>query len=127
MKKLLVFLAGAGCLIAPLALSAQQAQGPVVVSPDVQSDRRVTFRILAPNAQKVELRTPGDIPGIGGRGGTPLPFTRNAGGVWGATTAAIPAGAYRYPFAADGVRVADSRNRVTSQTNSTVYSLAVVP
>jgi enterochelin esterase family protein len=87
----------------------------------------VTFRILAPNAQKVELRTPGDIPGIGGRGGTPLQFTKSAEGVWEATTAAVPAGAYRYTFAVDGVTVADSRNTQTSQTNTTVYSLAVVP
>ena len=92
MKRLLVFLAGAGCLVAPLALQAQQPpQGPVVVSPDVQSDRRVTFRVLAPNAQKVELRG-SDIPGIG-RGGTPLVFTKNADGVWEATTNPIPAGA----------------------------------
>jgi enterochelin esterase-like enzyme len=131
MKRLFVFLVGAGCALAPLApftLVAQQPQqGPVVVSPDVQGDRRVTFRILAPNAQKVELRTPGDIPGIGGRGGTPLQFTKSAEGIWEATTAAIPAGAYRYTFVVDGVTVADSRNPVTSQTNTTVYSLAVVP
>jgi enterochelin esterase-like enzyme len=128
MRRLLVFLAGAGCAIAPLALVAQQPpQGPTVVSPDVQSDRRVTFRILAPNAQKVELRTPGDIPGISGRGGTPLPFAKNAEGVWEATTAVIPAGAYRYTFVVDGVTVADSRNPNTSQTNTTIYSLAVVP
>jgi len=122
-----MFLAAAGALAAPLALHAQQPQGPQVVSPDVQSDRRVTFRILAPNAQKVELRTPGDIPGIGGRGGTPLTFTKNGEGVWEATTNAIPAGAYRYSFVVDGVTVADSRNPATSQTNTTVYSLAVVP
>jgi enterochelin esterase family protein len=127
MKRFLLFLAGAVCAIAPLTLSAQQPQGPTVVSPDVQADRRVTFRILAPNAQKVELRSPGDIPGIGGRGGTPLSFTKNADGVWEATTGAIPAGAYRYVFAVDGVTVADSRNPMTSQTNTTVYSLAVVP
>jgi len=127
MRRLFVFLVGAGCAIAPLALVAQQPQGPAVVSPDVQADRRVTFRILAPNAQKVELRTPGDIPGIGGRGGTPLQFTKSSEGVWEATTAAIPAGAYRYTFVVDGVTVADSRNPVTSQTNTTVYSLAVVP
>jgi enterochelin esterase-like enzyme len=128
MRRLFVFLVGAGCAIAPLALVAQQPpQGPAVVSPEVQSDRRVTFRILAPNAQKVELRTPGDIPGISGRGGTPLPFTKNADGIWEATTAVIPAGAYRYTFVVDGVTVADSRNPATSQTNTTIYSLAVVP
>src|SRR5512132_1539654 len=101
MRKLLVFLAGAACAVTPIALVAQQQQGPAVVSPDVQGDRRVTFRILAPNAQKVELRTPGDIPGIGGRGNTPLPFVKNGEGVWEATTAAIPAGAYRYSFVVD--------------------------
>ena len=131
MRRLVVFLVGAGCAVAPLVplkLVAQQPpQGPAVVSPDVQSDRRVTFRILAPNAQKVELRTPGDIPGIGGRGGTPLQFTKNGDGIWEATTAVIPAGAYRYTFVVDGVTVADSRNPVTSQTNTTIYSLAVVP
>jgi enterochelin esterase-like enzyme len=128
MRRFFVFLVGATCAVAPLAVRAQQPpQGPTVVSPEVQSDRRVTFRVLAPNAQKVELRTPGDIPGIGGRGGTPLTFTKNAEGVWEATTNAVPAGAYRYTFAVDGVTVADSRNTMTSQTNSTVYSLVVVP
>jgi len=127
MRKLLVFLVSASCAIGSSALIAQQPQqGPTVVSPDVQSDRRVTFRILAPNAQKVELRAPGDIPGIG-RGGTPLEFTKNAEGVWEATTNPIPAGAYRYVFVVDGVTVADSRNPAISQTNTTIYSLAVVP
>src|SRR5690349_17902403 len=128
MKKSLMFVTGLVCLFAPLVLKAQQQpQPPAVVSPEVTSERRVTFRILAPNAQKVELRSPGDIPGIGGRGGTPLQFTKNAEGVWEATTNAIPAGAYRYVFVVDGVTVADSRNPVSSQTNTTVYSLAVVP
>ena len=129
MKKPLTFLTGVLCLLAPLALKAQQqqTQPPSVASPEVDGDRRVTFRILAPNAQKVELRSPGDIPGIGGRGSTPLQFVKNADGVWEATTNAIPAGAYRYVFAVDGVTVADSRNPVTSQTNTTIYSLAVVP
>jgi len=127
MRKSLVFAVSATCLIAPLVLVAQQPQAPAVVSPQVNAERQVTFRILAPNAQKVELRSPGDIPGIGGRGGTPLQFAKNADGVWEATTNAIPAGAYRYVFAVDGVIVADSRNPVTSQTNTTIYSLAVVP
>jgi enterochelin esterase family protein len=127
MKRVFSFLAAAACLVAPPALQAQQPQGPTVVSPDVQADRHVTFRILAPNAQKVELRTPGDIPGIGGRGSTPLQFTKNAEGVWEATTSAIPAGAYRYMFVVDGVPVPDTRNPMTSQTNTTIYSLAVVP
>src|SRR6185436_5807076 len=56
---------------APPAVQAPAGRGaapaPAVTSPEVRPDRRVTFRILAPEAQKVELRSPGDIPGIGGR------------------------------------------------------------
>src|SRR5436309_721980 len=103
------------------------AQGPVVISPEVRSDRRVTFRILAPSAQKVELRSPGDIPGVSGRGVAPPQLTKNGEGIWETTVGPVPAGAYRYQFVIDDVTVVDSRNPATSQTNTTVYSLAVVP
>ena len=112
---------------APAAQGRGAAQTPAVISPDVSSDRRVTFRILAPDAQKVELRSPGDIPGIGGRGVPPPPLTKNADGIWERTFGPLPAGAYRYVFVVNGVTVVDSRNPATSQTNTTVYSLAVVP
>jgi enterochelin esterase-like enzyme len=122
----------AGCAIAPLAgqppgQGPGAAQGPTVTSPEVASDRRVTFRILAPTAQTVELRSPGDIPGVGGRGVTPPQLTKNADGVWERTFGPLPAGAYRYVFTVNGLTVVDTRNPVTSQTNTTVYSLAVVP
>ena len=106
---------------------AAQRQAPAVISPEVGADRRVTFRILAPDAQKVELRSPGDIPGIGGRGVAPPQLTKNADGVWERTFGPLPAGAYRYVFVVNGLTVVDSRNPTTSQTNTTVYSLAVVP
>jgi enterochelin esterase family protein len=102
-------------------------QGPTVGSPEVGRDRRVTFRILAPGAQKVELRSPGDIPGVGGRGVALPQLTKNADGVWEATFGPLPAGAYRYVFVVDGLTVVDARNPATSQTNTTVYSLASVP
>src|SRR5438067_8185244 len=102
-------------------------QSPAITSPDIRSDRRITFRVFAPTAQKVQLRSPGDIPGVGGRGVAPPQLTKNADGVWERTFGPLPAGAYRYTFVVDGVTVADARNPVTSQTNTTVYSLAVVP
>ena len=103
------------------------AQAPVVISPEVRPDRRVTFRILAPDVQKVELRSPGDIPGIGGRGVAPPQLTKNADSVWEGTFGPLPAGAYRYVFVVNGLTVVDARNPMTSQTNTTVYSLAIVP
>jgi enterochelin esterase-like enzyme len=115
-------LSAAAAIVQPQAPPA-----PVVVSPEVGADRRVTFRILAPQAQVVELRSPGDIPGIGGRGVAPPQLTKNADGVWERTFGPLPPGAYRYVFTVNGVTVVDSRNPATSQTNTTVYSLAVVP
>jgi len=125
---------GTSVLAAPLAQApaAQPAapgvpQAPAVTSPEVRADRRVTFRVFAPTAQKVELRSPGDIPGIGGRGVAPPQLTKTSDGVWETTVGPVPAGAYRYVFTVDGVTVVDARNPATSQTNTTVYSLAVVP
>jgi enterochelin esterase-like enzyme len=121
-----------GLLIAPLAAQPPgqgrgAAPGPAVTSPEIGPDRRVTFRILAPNAQTVELRSPGDIPGVGGRGVASPQLTKDAQGVWSRTFGPLPAGAYRYVFTVDGLTVVDARNSATSQTNTTVYSLAVVP
>jgi enterochelin esterase family protein len=124
----------AGCAVAPLTAQPPVQPGratppaaPAVTSPEVGQDRRITFRLYAPAAQSVELRSPGDIPGVGGRGVAPPQLTRDADGVWQRTFGPVPAGAYRYVFAVDGVTVVDARNPATSQTNTTVYSLAVVP
>ena len=54
------------------------AQAPSFTSPEVSANRRVTFRIYARDAQRVELRSPGDIPGVGGRGVAPPQVTKNA-------------------------------------------------
>jgi enterochelin esterase-like enzyme len=102
-------------------------QPPTFTSPDVRADRHIAFRVYAPSAQKVELRSPGDIPGVGGRGVPPPRLTKNAEGVWETTVGPVPAGAYRYAFNVDDITVVDSRNPMTSETNTTVYSLAVVP
>jgi enterochelin esterase family protein len=123
-----------GCVTVVLLLaSAAAGQAPgrggpaAVKSPEIFPDRRVTFRVVAPQAAKVELRSPGDIPGSVGRGIAPMALTKSAEGVWEITVGPLPAGAYRYVFAFDSVAVVDSRNPATSQTNTTVYSLAVVP
>src|SRR4051812_37988264 len=72
-------------------------QGPVVVSPEVTAEKKVIFRILAPNAQYVKVMG-GDIPGNGQ--GTLM--TKGENGVWEATLTPPP-GAYRYNFNVDGV------------------------
>ena len=63
-----------GAFILAGAVSAQQPsrggrgpQAPAFVSPEVQSDREVTMRIYAPQAQNVRL-VAGDIPALAGAG-----------------------------------------------------------
>src|SRR5688572_29399722 len=105
--------AAAGLLSAftSLAQSAAPAprgrgpQGPQVVSPEVATDRKVTFRILATNAQAVRLSA-SDIPG-NGRGAE---MAKATNGVWEVTLGPIEPGAYRYNFNVDGLSVIDPRN-----------------
>ncbi|HET7697459.1 MAG TPA: alpha/beta hydrolase-fold protein [Vicinamibacterales bacterium] len=98
------------------------AGAPQVVSPDVSADRRITFRIHAPQAQAVRVSA-GDIPGLGQTG----VMTKGDNAVWTFTSAPVPAGAYRYNINVDGVAVIDPRNPLTSVSNNNVWSLALVP
>lgn len=121
----------AGWLAASTMVPATHAQAagpqrpPVVVSPEVTADRQVTFRILAPKAELVQLGGSGDIPGTGFNQAKPL--TKGENGVWEVTLGPLPPGAYRYSFNVDGVSVVDPRNPRTSESNENVWSLVYVP
>ena len=120
--------------------------GPAVVSPQLEADGRVTFRVLAPHATTVTVG--GDIngslvpdpaapppqpvePGVrGGRdGGTPaVTMTKGENGVWSGTSVRrVRPGAWRYTFNVDGTTVVDSRNVNVSPSQTQVQSLLVVP
>ena len=96
-------------------------QGPQVVSPEVSSDRHVTFRLLAPGAESVRVNG-GDIPGLG-QGA----MTKGENGVWELKVGPLPAGAYRYTFNVNGLSVVDPRSPATSESNANVWSVVVVP
>jgi enterochelin esterase family protein len=98
------------------------AAAPVFVSPEVSTDRRITFRIFAPNAQAVRLAG-GDMPGIGQN----TQLTKAENGVWEVTVGPFEAGAYRYNFNVDGVATIDPRSPFTSESNNNVWSLVTVP
>ena len=95
---------------------------PAIMSPEVSGDRRITFRINAPQAKAVRV-SGGDIPGLGQTG----VMTRGENGVWTFTSAPVPPGAYRYNVNVDGIAVIDPRNPLTSVSNNNVWSLALVP
>ena len=110
-------------LISPSA-SAQRGgpQGPQVVSPEVSAERKITFRILAPNVQAVKVGG-GDIPGIATNG----VMAKGTNGVWEVTVGPVNPGAYRYNFNVDGLSVIDPRSAAISESNNNVWSLVHVP
>jgi enterochelin esterase-like enzyme len=112
----------AALLAAGLTAFAQQPPPPAVVSPEVRADRSVTFRILAPKAESVNLAG-GDIP----NNGPGAAMTKGEGGVWEVTLGPLDAGAYRYRFNVDGLAVVDPRSPSVSESNNNVWSLVVVP
>ena len=85
------------------SVQAQQpSQAPAVRSPEVSADRRITFRVLAPNASKVtvfcECLT------------SEPAMTKGADGVWSVTVGPVEADIYEYHFTVDGVDNLDQRN-----------------
>lgn len=109
----------AGCLT---KATAQDRQPPFVVSPEVLSDRKIVFRVLAPMAQTVQLNA-GDLasPEAGAK------LTKGDNGVWEVTVGPVAPGAYRYTFVVDGVSTVDPRNAAISESNSNVSSVVAVP
>lgn len=109
-------------ILASIQEPALGQQPPPVQSPEVHTDRRVTFRVLAPRAQSVRLNG-SDIPG----NGSGAAMTKNENGVWQVTLGPLAPGAYRYTFLVDGVSAVDPRNPAVSESNGNVWSLVVVP
>jgi enterochelin esterase-like enzyme len=102
-------------------------------SVEVLADRRVTFRIWAPDATAVKLHPEGPeaTPGITPEQLAPtyagFPMTKGDKGIWEATIGPIAPGTYRYNFVVDGVATTDPRNPLTSQSLNTSRSLYEVP
>jgi enterochelin esterase family protein len=111
--------------------------GPAIVSPQIESDGRVTLRIYAPRASAVSVT--GDLSqGLapaeaGGAEPSPAPaiaiaMTKGDDGVWtGTTVRSIKPGAWRYMFNVDGLAVVDARNVHVSPSQTQVQSLLVIP
>ena len=108
---------------APTGRGGQGPQAPVFTSPEVSADRRVTFRLYAPEASAVSIRA-SDIPAAAREGAQ---FTKGDNGVWELTTGALQPGAYRYVYVVNGVGVVDPRNTAISESNTTTWSVVTVP
>jgi enterochelin esterase-like enzyme len=109
--------AGGGTAGAPGGQAGRGAgrgpQGPQVVSPQVNADRTVTVRVLAPKA--TEITVTGELL----NGSDPKPMTKGDDGVWTATLGPVPADVYTYAFNIDGVNTTDPRNPWVKLVSST--------
>jgi len=109
-------------LLLTASVQAQQpTQPPAVRSPEVSADRRITFRVRAPNASKVtvfcECLT--NEPAM----------TKDADGVWSVTVGPVDPDIYEYHFTVDGVDNLDQRNPVVKYNSrpNLIESVVDVP
>ncbi|MDR1780035.1 MAG: esterase, partial [Tannerella sp.] len=113
---------------------AQQALwgGGDITSPVINADNSVTFSILAPDAQKVELA--GDfLPTV--KRQTPMgemdvpanaPLVKDEKGVWTYTTAPLAPELYSYSLVIDGVKVCDPNNPYMIRDIASVTSIFII-
>jgi enterochelin esterase family protein len=114
-------------LLMPAYLFAQQAlQGaPEIVSPEIHADKKVTIRVLAPNAREVKvsgewLPAEGFMPGA-------APMTKDDKGVWSYTTAEpLAPELYTYSILVDGFRTVDPANPFLQRDVATVTNILIV-
>ncbi|MFN0102346.1 MAG: alpha/beta hydrolase-fold protein [Bryobacteraceae bacterium] len=97
----------------------------IPISPEVQADRRVTFRLFAPKASEVLLiGSPGILEVIK----KPTPLVRGDNGVWSLTVGPLVPGFYTYGYAIDGgLRMPDPSNPNLELRRWGATSLFVIP
>ena len=122
-------------LVCPTLLTAQQptppagaapqapaggrggGRGAALKSPEIAPDRRVTFRLRAPNAKEAVVSL----------GQTRLQMQKDEQGVWSATSDVLVPNYYTYSFVIDGTTVNDSANRRVETSFGSSRSMFVIP
>lgn len=82
--------------------------------PEVHPDGRVTFRLKAPMAQKVQIEPLNGQPennGYNGLGKAPYDMVKDENGIWSVTTPPAVPGLHGYFLVVDGVRVNDTADK----------------
>ena len=107
-----------------ITASAQQNVGfrqGAVISPEVNEDHTVTFRVNAPKATEVTVY--GDWASEKGI----LKLEKNSEGIWEKTTATLPSEMYTYRVIIDGIAGLDPSNPFTRRDVGNVFSIFYVP
>ena len=110
----LLFLAG--------QLNAQMFGPKPIISPEISTDNKITFRVFAPGAQKVEL-SGNWMPGWG----TKVELQRNDTGMYQLTIDPLPSEMYTYSYFINGVKSIDPNNAATVRDGVRNESMFMVP
>lgn len=126
MKKFLV--SAIALFIAIFSFAQQALYGPSqIVSPQINEDNSVTFRLHAPKAVRVQVS--GDFLPAEGIDPADVPTTAEMtekDGVWEYTTKPLASELYSYAFIVDGLRVLDPNNVYINRDVATVMNILIV-
>ncbi len=123
-KQFLILLAFASLF--SVSVHAQQALfgGTDIKSPEINPDKTVTFRFVAPNAEEVKIS--GDwMPASGFLPGSAA-LTKGDKGVWSYTTAVLAPELYSYSFTVDGLKVTDPNNPFLIRDVASVTNVFII-
>ncbi len=96
------------------------AQAPRPVSPEILSDKRVTFRLSAPKASAVLLNGTWD-------NGSNIPMSKDEQGIWSVTVGPLDAQLWGYSFDVDGLKVLDPGNGEIQRNVSRYDNMLMIP
>lgn len=113
-------------LLIQLPLLAQQAlfNPQEIISPEIHKDNSVTFRVFAPNAQKIELS--GDWMPREGWNIIPKTMTKGKDSIWTLTSPPLPSELYSYNVIIDGVKTTDPNNVYLIRDVSSIFNVFIV-
>lgn len=116
-------------LLISLGSFAQQAlgRGSRIVSPQVNEDNSVTFRLVAPKAVKVQVK--GDFlpaEGIDSKEVPTIAEMTEKNGVWEYTTKPLASELYSYSFIVDGLKTLDPSNVYINRDVANTMNIFIV-
>lgn len=96
-----------------------QGQDRKILSPEVTADRRVVFRLPAPNAKLVQVQSDFSAK--------THDMTKDEKGVWSFTSESLKPGSYQYWFVVDGLTTPDPANTYVRPASGVYKSQVDVP
>lgn len=113
-------------IILNLAAVAQQSffGGQQIISPEINDNNSVTFRLMAPNPNEVKIS--GDwMPYEGWMPGSAM-MLKDDKGIWTYTTGILEPELYGYSFLIDGFRTNDPNNAFVSRDIATLTNIFII-